>query len=387
MSETVKVGIVGIGNMGSAHAKSIFSGNIKGMELAAVCDIAESKRLWADENLPGVPCYEDYKEMIDSGVCDTVIVATPHYFHSPIAIYAFEKGKNVLTEKPAGVYTKQVEEMNAAAKKSGKVFGIMYNQRTNPKFQKMREIVQSGELGELKRCIWIITNWYRTQAYYDSGTWRATWAGEGGGVLLNQCPHQLDLVQWLVGLPCKVQGFCHEGKWHSIEVEDDVTAYFEYPNGATGVFITTTADAPGTNRLEITGTKATLICQDGKLIMKKLEMDEREWCATCQEGFRAPSYETIEVETDGQNGQHPAVLNAFAAHILRGEPLVADGREGINGLMLSNAIHLSSWLGHPVTLPIDEKLFLEKLNERRATSRVKTGESVFSDTNGTYGSK
>ena len=171
------------------------------------------------------------------------------------------------------------------------------------------------------------------------------------------------------------------------EIGDDVTAYFEYPNGATGVFITTTADAPGTNRLEITGTKATLICQDGKLIMKKLEMDEREWCATCQEGFRAPSYETIEVETDGQNGQHPAVLNAFAAHILRGEPLVADGREGINGLMLSNAIHLSSWLGHPVTLPIDEKLFLEKLNERRATSRAKTGESVFSDTNGTYGSK
>ena len=171
------------------------------------------------------------------------------------------------------------------------------------------------------------------------------------------------------------------------EIGDDVTAYFEYPNGATGVFITTTADAPGTNRLEITGTKATLICQDGKLIMKKLEMDEREWCATCQEGFRAPSYETIEVETDGQNGQHPAVLNAFAAHILRGEPLVADGREGINGLMLSNAIHLSSWLGHPVTLPIDEELFLEKLNERRATSRVKTGESVFSDTNGTYGSK
>ena len=325
--------------------------------------------------------------MIDSGVCDTVIVATPHYFHSPIAIYAFEKGKNVLTEKPAGVYTKQVEEMNAAAKKSGKVFGIMYNQRTNPKFQKMREIVQSGELGELKRCIWIITNWYRTQAYYDSGTWRATWAGEGGGVLLNQCPHQLDLWQWIFGMPNRVMGHCKYGHWHNIEVEDEVTAYAEYPNGATGAFITTTGECPGTNRLEITGTKATLICQDGKLIMKKLEMDEREWCATCQEGFRAPSYETIEVETDGQNGQHPAVLNAFAAHILRGEPLVADGREGINGLMLSNAIHLSSWLGHPVTLPIDEKLFLEKLNERRATSLVKTGESVFSDTNGTYGSK
>jgi dehydrogenase len=264
---------------------------------------------------------------------------------------------------------------------------MMFNQRTNCTYRKMHELIHSGAIGDLKRVNWIITDWYRTQFYYDSGAWRATWAGEGGGVLLNQCPHQLDLVQWLVGLPCKVQGFCHEGKWHNIEVEDDVTAYFEYPNGATGVFITTTADAPGTNRLEITGTKATLICQDGKLIMKKLEMDEREWCATCQEGFRAPSYETIEVETDGQNGQHPAVLNAFAAHILRGEPLVADGREGINGLMLSNAIHLSSWMGRPVTLPIDEELFLEKLNERRATSRVKTGESVFSDTNGTYGSK
>ena len=288
MSETVKVGIVGIGNMGSAHAKSIFSGNIKGMELAAVCDIAESKRLWADENLPGVPCYEDYKEMIDSGVCDTVIVATPHYFHSPIAIYAFEKGKNVLTEKPAGVYTKQVEEMNAAAKKSGKVFGIMYNQRTNPKFQKMREIVQSGELGELKRCIWIITNWYRTQAYYDSGTWRATWAGEGGGVLLNQCPHQLDLWQWIFGMPNRVMGHCKYGHWHNIEVEDEVTAYAEYPNGATGAFITTTGECPGTNRLEITGDKGKLVWEEGKLTWWKLAVPEREFCVTCKEGFAQP---------------------------------------------------------------------------------------------------
>lgn len=372
MSETVKVGIVGIGNMGSAHAKSIFSGNIKGMELAAVCDIAESKRLWADENLPGVPCYEDYKEMIDSGVCDTVIVATPHYFHSPIAIYAFEKGKNVLTEKPAGVYTKQVEEMNAAAKKSGKVFGIMYNQRTNPKFQKMREIVQSGELGELKRCIWIITNWYRTQAYYDSGTWRATWAGEGGGVLLNQCPHNLDLMQWICGMPSRVQAFCHNGKWHDIEVEDDVTAYMEYPNGATGVFITTTGDAPGTNRFEVTGTKGKLVCEKNKLTFVKLACDLTEYTKTEPQGFKKPDSETIEVETDGFNPQHVGVLNAFAGHILRGEPLVAEGYEGINGLTLSNAMHLSSWLGHAVDLPLDEDLFLDELNKRRATSRLKT---------------
>ena len=388
MSETVKVGIVGIGNMGSAHAKSIFSGNIKGMELAAVCDIAESKRLWADENLPGVPCYEDYKEMIDSGVCDTVIVATPHYFHSPIAIYAFEKGKNVLTEKPAGVYTKQVEEMNAAAKKSGKVFGIMYNQRTNPKFQKMREIVQSGELGELKRCIWIITNWYRTQAYYDSGTWRATWAGEGGGVLLNQCPHNLDLLQWICGMPSKVQAFCHIGKWHDVEIEDDVTAYLEFPDGATGVFVTTTGDAPGTNRFEVTLERGKLVCEDEKLTFYELDVNEREYCYTATEGFAKPTGHFTELVTDGENPQHAGVLRAFAANILRGEPLVARGEEGINGLTLSNAMHLSSWLGKMVEIPFDEDLFLEKLNELRANSRIKENvQEVTFSTAGSYGSK
>ena len=385
--EKVKTAVIGIGNMGTAHAQSLWDDHVPGLALAAVCDTDPARLAYAAKAWPGVACYASEDALLAAGGVQAAIVAVPHPLHSKIASLALAAGLHVLVEKPLDVRLSVAQALCAQAKASGKVFALMLNQRTNPLFAKARAIVQGGQLGQLKRSVWIITNWYRSQRYYDSGSWRATWAGEGGGVLLNQCPHQLDLVQWLVGLPCKVQGFCHEGKWHNIEVEDDVTAYFEYPNGATGVFITTTADAPGTNRLEITGTKATLICQDGKLIMKKLEMDEREWCATCQEGFRAPSYETIEVETDGQNGQHPAVLNAFAAHILRGEPLVADGREGINGLMLSNAIHLSSWLGHPVTLPIDEKLFLEKLNERRATSRAKTGESVFSDTNGTYGSK
>ena len=274
--------------------------------------------------------------------------------------------------------------MNEAAKKSGKVFGIMYNQRTNPKFQKMREIVQSGELGELKRCIWIITNWYRTQAYYDSGTWRATWAGEGGGVLLNQCPHQLDLLTWLCGVPTKVRAFCHEGKWHDIEVEDDVTAYLEFANGMTGVFVTTTGDAPGTNRLEISGTKGKLVCEHDTITFDKLGVDEREWCKTCKEGFQKPPVERVEVETDGQNIQHPAVLNAFAAHILRGEPLVADGREGIKGLTLSNAMHLSSWLEKVVDVPFDEKLFYDMLMEKCKHSRRKEETDVTFSTEGTY---
>ena len=384
----LRLGIIGAGGIASLHTHNILSGKCPEVQLTAMADRKESRREWIRATVPDAAVFCEGSNLIASDTCDAVLIATPHYQHPTLAIEAFRHGKHVLCEKPAGVYTLQVRDMIAEADKHPELtFGMMFNQRTNCVYRKAKELIDSGALGEIKRMIWVVTDWYRTQSYYDAGAWRATWDGEGGGVLLNQCPHQLDLLQWLCGLPVRVRAACHEGKWHDIEVEDDVTAYFEYPNGATGIFITTTADAPGTNRLEITGTKATLICQDGKLIMKKLEMDEREWCATCQEGFRAPSYETIEVETDGQNGQHPAVLNAFAAHILRGEPLVADGREGINGLMLSNAIHLSSWLGHPVTLPIDEALFLEKLNERRATSRVKTGESVFSDTNGTYGSK
>ncbi len=256
-----------------------------------------------------------------------------------------------MCEKPAGVYTKAVREMNEAAEKSGKVFGMMFNQRTNCVYRKMREMVQNGQLGELKRVNWIITDWYRTQIYYDSGDWRATWDGEGGGVLLNQCPHQLDLLQWICGLPKTVQAFCQEGKWHDIEVEDDVTAYLQFANGATGVFVTTTGDAPGTNRFEVTGTLGKLVCENDKLTFWKLAQDEREFCRTATEGFAQPHCQQVQVETDGENPQHVGVLNAFAGKILHGTPLVAEGTEGIRGLTLSNAMHLSSWLGRPWTSP------------------------------------
>ncbi|NLD83823.1 MAG: Gfo/Idh/MocA family oxidoreductase, partial [Clostridiales bacterium] len=216
------------------------------------------------------------------------------------------------------------------------------------------------------------------------GAWRATWAGEGGGVLLNQCPHQLDLLQWLCGLPVRVQAHCHEGKWHDIEVEDDVTAYLEFENGATGVFVTTTADAPGTNRLEITGTRGKLVCENDRVEFWRLQEDERAFCQASREGFAAPPWEHILVETDGQNLQHPAVLNAFAGHILRGDALVADGREGIRGLMLSNAMHLSSWTGQMVTLPIDEKRFHDLLMEKCKASRRKADGDVTLSTEGSY---
>ena len=370
--EKVRLGIIGIGNMGSAHAESIIGGKVPEIELAAVADLRQERREWAEKKLPeSVRIFSDGDSLIEAHCCDAVLVATPHYDHPRLVIKTLENGMHAMCEKPAGVYTKQVREMNEAAEKSDKVFAMMFNQRTNHVYRKMKEIVDSGEYGKIKRVNWIITDWYRSQAYYNSGGWRATWAGEGGGVLLNQCPHNLDLLQWICGMPVKVQAFCHNGKWHDIEVEDDVTAYLEFEGGATGVFVTTTADAPGTNRFEVTLERGKLVCEDNKLSFYELEVSEREYCFTTREGFEKPAGHFAELETDGENLQHIGVLRAFAANILRGEPLVARGCEGINGLTLSNAMHLSSWLSRPVTLPLDEDLFLEKLNELRAASAEK----------------
>ncbi len=387
--EKVRLGIIGIGNMGSDHARSLLAGKVPEMELVAVADLRETRRQWAKESLPDtVRIFEDGDSLIEAHCCDAVLVATPHYDHPRFVVKALDNGLHVMSEKPAGVYTKQVREMNEAAACSDKTFAMMFNQRTNHVYRKMKEIVEGGAYGEIKRVNWIITDWYRSQAYYNSGGWRATWAGEGGGVLLNQCPHNLDLLQWICGMPVKVQAFCHNGKWHDIEVEDDVTAYLEFANGATGVFVPTTADAPGTNRFEVTLERGKLVCEDGQLTFYELEENERTYCFETTEGFAKPAGHFVQLETDGENLQHIGVLRAFAANILRGEALVAKGCEGINGLMLSNAMHLSSWLGRAVTLPVDEDLFLEKLNELRALSAEKkeVQEANF-DTWGSYRAK
>ena len=382
--DQVRIGIIGVGNMGSGHAKTITSGQVPDMVLTAIADINPERRKWAAETYPDVKVFDDAITMMESGLVDAVIVATPHYDHPPLVTAALKRDIHVMCEKPAGVYTKAVAEVNELAKKSKATYAIMFNQRTNCVYRKMKEIISSGELGSIRRVNWLITNWFRPQSYYDSGAWRATWSGEGGGVLLNQCPHQLDLVQWLCGMPCRVRAFLHEGKWHDIEVEDDVTAYLEYPNGATGVFITSTGDAPGTNRLEISGDMGKIVCENDEICFYKNEVSDIEFCKTATEGFAKPEYQCIEVDTDGRNLQHVEVVNRFAGAILRGEALVANGREGINGLTLSNAMHLSSWLDKTVDIPFDEDLFLSELDKRRATSRKKESKDITFSTEGTY---
>ena len=369
----VRFGIVGLGNMGTGHARNFLEGKIVEGKITAVCDIKPSKFEYFKEKFgDSIQYFTDAEEMFKSGLCDVVMICTPHYLHPDLAILAMDNDLNCIVEKPAGVYTLQVKRMIERSKTSDKILGIMFNQRTNPAFKKMKEMIANGEIGEIKRTNWIITDWYRTQQYYDSGDWRATWSGEGGGVLYNQAPHNLDLFQWIVGMmPNKIRAFCHFGKWHNIEVEDDVTCYCEYPNGATGVFITTTGDAPGTNRFEVTGTLGTLVYENGKLRLTKMAQDERTWCFTTDSGFEIPELiaDKEEVVLEGENTQHVGIVNNVIQAVLGKEELYAAAKDGIKGVELANAMHLSTWLNKEITLPIDEELYYEELKKRIAISK------------------
>lgn len=377
--DKVRFGIIGIGKMGSLHCLRFTHGLIKNGTLTAVCDISPERKEWAEKNLKskGVEFFDDYKALIDSGKVDAVLVATPHYDHPVIATYALSKGLHTLIEKPAGVYTKAIRELNEyAATKPELTFGIMYNQRTNKLYRFAKELVETGRLGEMKRINWIITNWYRPQAYYNQGGWRGTWAGEGGGVLINQCPHQLDLFQWLGGMPSMIRGYAKVGRNRDINVENDVTAYMEYPNGATGVFITSTHDFPGTNRLEIDGDKGKIVIENNKLVFTELEVAESVFNATNKKFMPSiPSHKTVKrMSKLGELmmnvfGQHTGIINNFTNHIIDGEPLIAPGADGIRGLTISNAIHLSSWTGEAVELPIDEDKFIDELEKRKAEEK------------------
>lgn len=388
MSEKIRLGIIGIGNQGSTYARRLVLENwVPEIQVTAIADMNPDRLRWAREKLsPDIALFEDAMAMLDSGLIDACVISVPHYDHPRYAIECMKRGIHVLCEKPAGVYTEQVREMNEEAKKHPDVvFAMMFNQRTNCVYRKMRELIQSGKYGRVRRANWLITNWYRSQYYYDSGDWRATWSGEGGGVLLNQCPHQLDLWQWILGMPKKVQSFMHYGLWHDIEVEDDVTTYMEYEDGHTGVFITSTGDPHGSNRFEVQMDGAQLIVENDRLYLAELEQLEQDWTRTNTAPFGAVPATEIEVETDGLNPQHQGVFQAFAGAVLRGEPLIAGGEEGINGLTLSNAMHLSAFLGRPVEIPFDEHLYREELMKRVAVSRRKTpSKAVFSDTEGTY---
>lgn len=379
MSEKLKFGIVGFGAQGSMYAQFIEDGMVPSMELVGICDIDPEKIDIAKEKYPSVETYEDYKEMVTSGKVDAIVTTVPHYLHPEVSMFALDNDIHVLNEKPAGVYTKHVKELNEFARDKKATYAIMFNQRNNPLYQKLKKILDNKELGELRRVNWIITTWWRPQAYYDQSAWRATWGGEGGGVLVNQAPHQLDLVQWLTGVPETVTSRVQYGYQRDIAVEDQVHATFTYPNGATGVFVTGTNEILGSDRLEIVGDKGKIIVDDSlNAKVMKLKTPESQINAEMDvEGVRKlftgqikfdDLYDVTEIKEESEWGvQHSGVLENFAQHILNGEELIADGKEGINGVRLANAIHLSSWNNETVDMTnFDDDLYLEKLNEKIA---------------------
>ncbi len=390
----VRLGIIGLGGQGSFYT-SLLTGkqinpdgvqkqtdNFDQIEVTAFCDIDLEKVRRTRSIFPDIPVYTDYIEMLDSGNVDAIVTAVPHYLHPTMGIEALNRGIHTLLEKPAGVYSKQVREViELANSKPELTFAIMFNQRTNPLYIKIKSLIDNGAIGNIRRFNWIITTWYRPQAYYDLSDWRATWSGEGGGILVNQVPHQLDLMQWLCGMPIKISSKLSFGYARNIRVEDDVTAMFEFENGATGVLITCTHDPAGTDRLEIAGDKGKIIVDnssDAKLIT--YATSEQVLNASIQDaktvftfmaggGIKAiaPHYikeEPVEIEATAWGGQHAEVLKNFAANIIDHTPLIAPGSDGIKGVLIANAIHLSSWLQQEVMLPIDEDIYLEQLELR-----------------------
>ena len=383
--DEVRIGIIGFGGMGNSHANYLSRGEITGAKLVAGADADPDRLEGVEEKYgAGVQTFVGADALFAAQCVDAVIVATPHYFHPPLVIQALECGLHAMSEKPAGVYTRQVRQMNEVAEKSDRVFGMMFNQRSRGAHQKLRDLVRSGELGDIRRTIYIINDWFRAQSYYDSGGWRATWAGEGGGVLANQCPHNLDLWQWICGMPERVRAFCRFGHYHDIEVEDDVTAYAEYENGATGVFITSTGEAPGTNRLEISADRGKVLLENGQLTFWRTKESASKFLKEWPNGFGSPEVWKCEIPYKENRQEHMAITQDWVQAIRTGSKLLSAGTEGINGVELANAMLLSTWTDDWVDIPVDEDLYYEELQKRVANSKVKEGQGQVMDVKGTF---
>ncbi len=355
--KNVRIGIIGMGNMGRFHADYLINKKAARGELAAVSDAFAANL----ERYQQFKTFESSEELIRSGEVDAVIIATPHYLHTSIGIDALRHGLHVLVEKPISVHKADCERLMAAHQGGKQVFAAMFQQRTEPKYRKLKSLIQNGELGQITRVSWIMTDWYRTEAYYASGGWRATWKGEGGGVLLNQCPHNLDMLCWLVGRPARVRGFCQLGRFHNIEVEDNVTAYLEWPNGATGAFITSTGESPGSNRFEIVGERGKVVLENNKITFVRNEVSMLQFNKTSKAGFARPETWNIDVPYDAAGGQHYEVTQNFIDAILDGAPLIAPAAEGTNSVELANAILYSSLEGRTIDLPLDGGAYERKL--------------------------
>ncbi|MDB5325103.1 MAG: dehydrogenase [Phycisphaerales bacterium] len=361
----VRFGIIGLGNMGSSHAK--YLKNVSDVEVTALCDLDPAKLEKVAADYPNAQKFSSSDAMLNAKACDAVIVSTPHYDHPPIGIKALETGHHILVEKPIAVGVKAAHQLIEASKKfPNQKFGLMFNQRTNPMYAKLRSLIAEGDLGEITRVTWLVTDWFRTWSYYASGGWRATWAGEGGGVLINQCPHNLDLLQWITGLmPNRITAVGFIGKTHPIETEDEMSAILEYPNGAIGHFVTTTGEAPGTNRLEICGSQGKIVAEKGKLTFTRTRKNVREIREKSPDAFASVERWEIDIPypKEPTMGEHERMTRNFVKAVLTDSPMLGPGVEAVRGLEIGNAMLMSAMERRGVDLPLDgeayDKLLLD----------------------------
>ena len=360
----VKLAIIGLGSMGQKYAEMLLQQKIKQAELVAVCS-GTPKKLEKMKKKYGkkLHYYEEKEKLWSDPTVDAVLITTPHYSHPQLAQEAIRANKHFLCEKPIGVYTKNVVTLNEKIKKNPALTcAIVFNQRTQPIYKKAKELVDQVALGEIRRNNWISTDWYRPQEYYDAIDWRGSWKEDGGGVLLNQAVHQLDLWQWICGMPQRIYGHIYPGKLRNIEVETEGTIYAEYKNGATGFFTAATTEAIGTNRFEIVGSTGKLVIENEQLHLWKMTQDETFW----RQIEDTPKYQEVPIEIiNEKDQQHQKVIENFVQAILYDEPLLAPATEGIKSLSLINATYLSSWKGQRVNLPLDHHLYFEELNKRK----------------------
>jgi len=367
----VRLGIVGLGNIGRQHIENITDGRVKGCTLAAV----SSRQSGGLDDKLGVAHFTDYRDMVASDLCDAVLVATPTFNHAEIGANVLRAGLHLMMEKPIGLSVQEGRGL-IDLQRPGQVFALMLNQRTDPLFLDMRKCIRQGKLGEIIRTHWTMTNWFRPEVYFQVSDWRATWRGEGGGLLVNQCIHNLDIFQWLCGMPTSVKAFCRFGRYHDIEVEDEATAYFEYDSGASGVFIGSTGEAPGVNRFDIVGDKGSLSFDGEKLMLTENAPATSEYSRETRDMFGMPATTVTDITPDRSGNQHATVMNNFVTAIREGAALIAPAEEGLDSLALANAMLLSTWEDRTVELPMDASAYQVALEQRLENSSLREKASI-----------
>ena len=338
----------------------------EGINVVAACDNrAEPGKQRAAEI--GCAFYEDYRAMLAETKPDVAIIVTPHPLHPSIAIDCLRAGCHVLVEKPMAIDVASADRMVAEADTCGRTLAINFQHRLRPAVEKARQLVVEGAIGALVRTL-SIEPWFRTAYYYRTADWRAKWTSEGGGVLLNQAPHTLDILCHLAGLPRKVWGWTRT-RYHSIQVEDTAQAMFEYPNGAPGYLTVSTVEVGVAPHLQIIGEKGAIELVGNQLTIYRSTPSSREYMLTSAEMFGKPETSSETLEIPDTSGAHLAVYRDFKAALRDGRQPRCNGREGIMSLELANAITLSSYADRAVTLPLDRAAYSELLSDLQAGKR------------------